>query len=214
MAEEELKEASAPQDAAVPEMPANPEAGVSAPDIKEELARKDKQLQEIEGQLKRLAADFDNYRRRQSAEREELIKFAASRVLENLLPVVDNLERALASSKKATDVGQVLTGVELIVRQMQDFMNKSGVAPMEVVGKPFDPNLHEAIAQLETTEAPDQTVCAEIQRGYYLNGKVLRHAMVQVANNPNGQVTTNGQSSSEPTNEAVPADSNKEDNHG
>lgn len=209
MAEEELKEASQtpePQQAPTGEAASS----VGQLDTNDELARKEKQIFDLEGQLKRLAADFENFRRRQAQEREELIKFAASRVFENLLPVVDNFERALLSSQKASDVQQVLTGVELIYRQMQDFLNKSGVAPMEAVGKPFDPNLHEAIAQMETTEAPDQTVLAEIQKGYYLSGKVLRHAMVQVASNPHGAAPT--QTTEQTT--AAPADSDKEDNHG
>lgn len=195
MAEEELKEATAS------------EPGTAGPDA---VDAKDQRIAELEGQFKRLAADFENYRRRQAQEREELVKFASSRVFENLLPVVDNLERALASSKKATEVQQVLTGVELIQRQMMDFLAKSGVVPMEAQGTSFDPNLHEAIAQLETSEAPDQTVLAEIQKGYYLNGKVLRHAMVQVASNPSAALNT------EPKTEvaANAADSHKEDNHG
>ncbi|HEY9900631.1 MAG TPA: nucleotide exchange factor GrpE [Pantanalinema sp.] len=191
MAEEELKEATLVEP--------GPDADA-----------RDQRIAELEGQFKRLAADFENYRRRQTQEREELVKFAASRVFENLLPVVDNLERAIASSKKATDVQQVITGVELIQRQMMDFFAKSGVVPMEAQGAAFDPNLHEAIAQFATTEAPDQTVLAEVQKGYYLNGKVLRHAMVQVASNPSAALNT------EPKTEvaANAAESHKEDNHG
>lgn len=207
MAEEELKEASQTPE---PQQATEAASSVGQLEQQDELARKEKQIFDLEGQLKRLAADFENFRRRQAQEREELIKFAASRVFENLLPVVDNFERALISSKKATDVQQVLTGVELIYRQMQDFLTKSGVAPMEAVGTPFDPNLHEAIAQLETTTAPDQTVLAEIQKGYYLSGKVLRHAMVQVASNPHGAAPTQ----TSETTTAAPADSDKEDNHG
>jgi molecular chaperone GrpE len=199
LAEEEIKEATLVE-------PAAPEADA-----------KDLRIAELEGQFKRLAADFENYRRRQTQEREELVKFAASRVFENLLPVVDNLERAIASSKKATEVQQVLTGVELIQRQMMDFLAKSGVAPMEAQGAPFDPNLHEAIAQLATTEAPDQTVLAEVQKGYYLNGKVLRHAMVQVASNPSSALNTEAKTEVAPaakTAGSSAAESHKEDNHG
>lgn len=197
MAEEELKEATLA------------EAG-------SEADAKDQRIAELEGQFKRLAADFENFRRRQTQEREELVKFAASRVFENLLPVVDNLERAIMSSRKATDVQQVLTGVELIQRQMMDFLAKSGVVPMDAQGTPFDPNLHEAIAQLSTTEAPDQTVLAEIQKGYYLNGKVLRHAMVQVASNPNAALDTEAKTEAAPVAQTSgnAAETNKEDNHG
>lgn len=207
LAEEELKEANPP---AEPQAPLEAASGVGQLDLKDELARKEKQLFDLEGQLKRLAADFENFRRRQAQERDELVKFAASRVFENLLPVVDNFERALVSSRSATDAQQVLAGVELIYRQMQDFLQKSGVAPMEAVGQPFDPNLHEAIAQLETSEHPDQTILAEIQKGYNFNGKVLRYAMVQVASNPHGQAPFHSIESTT----AAPADSDKEDNHG
>jgi molecular chaperone GrpE (heat shock protein) len=192
-------------------------ATATPPDGRSELAEKDKRIADIEGQLKRLAADFENFRRRQATEREELVKFAASRVFENLMPVVDNFERALTSSKTATEVSGVLSGVEMIYRQLQDFLNKSGVAAMEPVGKPFDPNLHEAIAQLETDQAPDQTVLAEIQKGYFLNGKVLRHAMVQVANNPHGSEVASDSTPEDTPAEAATApsaaDSDKEDTH-
>ena len=199
MSEEDVKEAFASAE------PSGEETTLQAPDLREELERKERQRADLEGQFRRLAADFDNFRRRQAQEREELIKFAASRVCENLLPVVDNLERAIATSQKATDVAQVLTGVEMIFRQMLDALTKAGVAPMETKGKPFDPNLHEAIAQLETSEYPDQTVIEEFQKGYYLNGKVLRHARVQIASNPNAPATKI---------EAETAQTDKEENHG
>ncbi len=162
------------------------EGQAEADAFQQELALREQAYGELEGQFKRLAADFENFRRRATAEREDLIKFAGSRVLENLLPVVDNFERALAAMGKATDIEQVQAGIEMIYRQMQDFLAKSGVAPMEAQGKPFDPNLHEAIAQMENADLPDETVMAEVQKGYLYNGKVLRHAMVQVSRNPNG----------------------------
>lgn len=163
-----------------------PETG--AAELEAQLAERNKAHADLENQFKRLAADFENYRRRQNSEREELIKFAASRVLENFLPIVDNFERAIAAAKaENTDKAQVLAGIELIHRQIQDFLSKQGVAEMEAQGKAFDPQLHEAIHQQETTEAPDQTVLNVAQKGYLLNGKVLRHAMVQVASNPHGQ---------------------------
>ncbi len=154
--------------------------------FQQELALREQAYAELESQFKRLAADFENFRRRATSEREDLIKFAGSRVLENLLPVVDNFERALDAMGKATEVGQVHAGIEMIYRQMQDFLTKSGVAPMEAKGQPFDPNLHEAIAQMESLDLPDETVMAEVQKGYLYNGKVLRHAMVQVSRNPLG----------------------------
>lgn len=171
----------------IPSMPASEQADASElARLKQAHAELEQAKADLEAQHKRLAADFENFRRRAASEREELVKFASSRVLENLLPVVDNFERALEHMGKASDVAQVRSGVELIYRQLQDHLNKSGVSPMEAKGKPFDPNLHEAIHQQETTEVPDETVLAEVQKGYLLNGKVLRHAIVQVSRNPLG----------------------------
>ena len=160
------------------------EGQAEADAYQQELALREQAYAELESQFKRLAADFENFRRRVTTEREELIKFAGSRVLESLLPVVDNFERALDAMGKATEVGQVHAGVEMIYRQLQDVLSKSGVSPMDAQGKPFDPNFHEAIAQMENPDLPDETVMAEVQKGYLYNGKVLRHAMVQVSRNP------------------------------
>lgn len=171
----------------IPSMPATePAAGEEFTRLKQSHAALEQAKADLEAQHKRLAADFENFRRRAAAEREELVKFASFRVLENLLPVVDNFERALEHMGKATEVAQVRSGVEMIYRQLQDYLTKSGVSPMEAKGKPFDPNLHEAIHQQETTEVPDETVLAEVQKGYIFNGKVLRHAIVQVSRNPLG----------------------------
>ena len=166
------------------------EGQAEADAYQQELALREQAYAELESQFKRLAADFENFRRRVTTEREELIKFAGSRVLESLLPVVDNFERALDAMGKATEVGQVHAGVEMIYRQLQDVLTKSGVSPMDAQGKPFDPNFHEAIAQTENPDLPDETVMAEVQKGYLYNGKVLRHAMVQVSRNPGGAAAT------------------------
>lgn len=152
--------------------------------LRQRLADRDQAYTDLEGQLKRMAADFDNFRRRQAVERENLIKFAGERILERFLEVLDNFERALAAGEKATDPQQVLTGVSLIYRQLQDFLTKEGVAAMDSKGSPFDPNQHEAVVQMDVEDVPDQTVLEEFRKGYMLNGRVLRHAMVKVANNP------------------------------
>lgn len=184
MTEEELQTtetpASEPTGAeATPETPAeSPETGLAA-----QLAEKEQQYQELDGQFRRLAADFDNYRRRQSQERENLIKFAGERILERFLEVLDNFERALQAGD-ATDPQQLRKGIELIHRQLQDFLSKEGVAAMEPKGQPFDPNCHEAVVQVEAGDVPDQTVLEEFRKGYTLNGRVLRHAMVKIASNP------------------------------
>jgi molecular chaperone GrpE len=171
--------------------PAKPAAPLEAPlqaqrleELERRLGEKDQAYTELENQMKRLAADFDNYRKRAGSERENLIKFAGERILERFLDVLDNFERALQAGEKATDPQQVLTGVGLIYRQLQDFLSKEGVAPMEPKGHLFDPNQHEAVVQGDVTDVPDQTVLDVFRQGYLLNGRVLRHAMVKVANNP------------------------------
>lgn len=224
-AEEDLKETTAPgtdqeASATVGGQAESPQAS----ELAQELARREQAYSELESQFKRLAADFENFRRRVAGEREELIKFAGSRLLENLLPVVDNFERALGAMDKATEVSQVHAGVEMIYRQMQDYLSKSGVAPMEAQGKPFDPNLHEAIAQVEALDVPDETVMAEVQKGYLYNGKVLRHAMVQVSRNPLAQAGAPAPAAQGPesaasieTNSQIPAGetaANKEEHNG
>jgi len=140
-------------------------------------------LLEVQGQLQRMAADFENFRRRSATEREELVRFAAQRVLENLLPVVDNFERALSHAQGA-DPSTLLQGVTMIHRLFMDTLRQQGVEAMNPVGSPFDPRLHEAVGNIETTEHPDGTVLALLQQGYTLGGKVIRHAMVQVASQP------------------------------
>ena len=140
-------------------------------------------LAEAGAQMQRLAADFENYRRRQAQERDELIRFAAHRVVENLLPVIDNFERALAHAH-ATDPAALIQGVTMIHRLFMDSLRQQGVEAMSPVGAPFDPRFHEAVGQVETSDHPDGTVMNVLQQGYTLGGKVLRHAMVQVASNP------------------------------
>jgi molecular chaperone GrpE len=152
--------------------------------LRQRLVERDQTCSEMETQMKRLAADFENFRRRQAIERENLIKFAGERILERFLEVLDNFERALVAGEKATEPQQVITGVSLIYRQLQDFLTKEGVAPLDAKGSPFDPNQHEAVVQVDVDDVPDQTVLEEFRKGYTLNGRVLRHAMVKVANNP------------------------------
>lgn len=126
----------------------------------------------------RTLADFENYRRRSERERDELKRYAIGDVLRELLPVVDNLRRALAAGGTVDDLK---TGVELTLRQFTELLKQRGIAEVPALGEPFDPALHEAVARVddETVEAP--TVIDELQRGYTLHGKLLRPALVRVA---------------------------------
>lgn len=157
--------------------------------LKRALEEKDAAYAELEGQMRRMAADFDNFRRRQSQERDNLVKFAGERILERFLDVMDNFDRALQAGQKATNAEDVVKGVDMIHRQLKDFLEKEGVVPMDAKGQTFDPNQHEAVVQTDVEDQPDQTVLEEFRKGYFLNGRVLRHSMVRIANNPSMPAT-------------------------
>jgi molecular chaperone GrpE len=133
--------------------------------------------------LARLQAEFDNARKRAAREQQEFREFAAADVIKNFLPILDSFERALKAGGDATDFRN---GVELIYRQFQDALQKSGVQPIVAVGQPFDPRIHEAIEMVDTTEVPDHHVLDELQRGYKYKERLLRPAMVRVARNARG----------------------------
>jgi molecular chaperone GrpE len=134
--------------------------------------------------LARLQAEFDNARKRAAREQQEFREFAASDVIKNILPVLDSFERALKAP--AGDSDDLRSGLDLIYRQFQDALQKMGVQPIESVGKPFDPRVHEAIEMVDTNEAEDHHVLDELQRGYNYKGRLLRPAMVRVVRNTSG----------------------------
>jgi molecular chaperone GrpE len=136
---------------------------------------------ELDDRLRRLWAEFDNARRRGERERSEFLQFAAMDLVRSLLPVVDDFERAL--KVQATDK-EYAKGIELIYQRLFDILRKSGLEPIEAKGKQFDPAHHEAVQRVETTDAEDQTVLEELQRGYNFKGKLLRPAWVKVAVRP------------------------------
>lgn len=140
---------------------------------------------ELRDRLLRTAAEFDNYRKRTERERREASDYAATELLRELLPVVDDLERALAAPVEpgpgAERVAAYRDGLDLIRRQFLDTLKRRGVEPLEAVGQPFDPQWHEALAQEPANGRPDGEVTAEIRRGYRLGQRLLRAALVKVA---------------------------------
>ena len=131
--------------------------------------------------LARLQAEFDNFRKRSAREQADFRDYAVSDTAKTLLPIVDSLERALASGSAGHDLR---AGVELILRQFKDALAKIGVQPVAAEGQLFDPNVHEAIEMVDTEDAPDHQVIGELQRGYKIKDRLLRPAMVRVARNP------------------------------
>ncbi len=162
----------------------NPEICFPSEDVNEfitALDEKSKLLDEMTDRYKRLQADFDNFRRRTKQEKEELSAVVAERIVCELLPVVDNFERATAS--KATDVDTLATGVQMIFKQLNTALVQLGVEPVNAVGTMFDPTQHEAVMRVEDATQPDGTVVEELQKGYKVNGRIVRPSMVKVVGN-------------------------------
>jgi len=149
----------------------------SAPDEIEEVRRERDALQD---RLLRTVAEFDNYRKRVDRDRRELSEFAAADALVDILPIIDNLERAL-QAPSSSELDGLRKGVELIHKQMLDLLRKRGVRPIEATGTMFDPKYHNAVIHEESSEHPDGEVIQELQRGYMLGERLLRPAMVKVA---------------------------------
>jgi molecular chaperone GrpE len=149
-------------------------------EAKKKLADAEKALAAQKDTFLRTAAEYDNYRKRTSREKETAYSDATADAVKEFLGVEDNLERALAQKECSAD--DLRKGVEMTQKQMQDALKKLGVSEMEAEGKPFDPMLHSAVAHIEDEKLGENVVAQVFQKGYLLNGKVVRHAMVQTAN--------------------------------
>lgn len=139
------------------------------------------QAEELQQRLLRAQADFDNFRRRTVKEKEELAQYASSKLVTQLLPVLDNFERALAAAQTGSEEQSFVKGVDMIFRQFMQVLEQEGVKAMNAVGEPFNPEFHQAIMQVESEEHEEGTVVEEVQKGYMLKDRVLRPAMVKVS---------------------------------
>jgi molecular chaperone GrpE len=157
-----------------PAAASGPAAGLPSGDA----ARLTAELEEQRGRHLRLRADFENFRKRVEREREESARRALAEPIRDLLPVVDNLERALAAGGEGEELRG---GVELILRQLVDVLRRFGIAEIPALGLAFDPRVHEAVARVEDPAVAAPTVIGELQRGYWLNDRLLRPALVRVA---------------------------------
>jgi len=138
----------------------------------------------LKDQLLRVAADFDNFRKRSRRDIVDAERRVREDQLRELLPVFDNLERAAAHAESATDVKALLDGIHMVLRQFQDTLGKLGVERLDAVGQSFDPAMHEAISHIETANFEPGAVAAEAQAGYRMNERVIRPALVVVAKAP------------------------------
>ncbi len=168
---------------------------VNAEDLKNTITNNDARLEQLEkehetlkSQYVRIAADFDNFRKRQSRDQDDLKIQLVSKALKAILPIVDNFERARQQLKPESEEAQTLhRSYQGLYKQLVEVLKQQGVAPMRVVGQQFDPNLHEAVLREPSEEFNEDIIIEELQRGYHLEGKVLRHALVKVSTGPGQQ---------------------------
>jgi len=139
----------------------------------------------LKEELLRQHAEMDNFRKRMAREQADRLKYNHMELIRELLPAIDSLERALNHSQQQEDAsGSIIEGIEMVNRMMQESLNKFGVSRIEPQGEPFDPNCHQAVGMVQTDEVPENHVLDVFQVGYYLHDRVVRPAMVRVAEKP------------------------------
>jgi len=163
-------------------------------------------LKDEHEKMLRAAADLENFKKRAQKEKEEMQKFGIEKLLKDFLPVVDNFDRALDSAKSAADYDSLKKGVEMIRKLFEDTLGKHGVKSFSTKGQPFDPNKHEAMSAVETAEMPANHVHAEILRGFTLNERLVRPALVVVSRTPTAPATAPAQSAEAPAAGGAPGD--------
>ncbi len=168
---------------------------INTEELKNTISNNDARLEQLEkehetlkNQYVRISADFDNFRKRQSRDQDDLKIQLVSKTLTAILPIVDNFERARQSIKPLNEEAQTLhRSYQGLYKQLVEVLKQQGVAPMRVVGQEFDPNLHEAVSKEPSQEFKEDLIVEELQRGYHIDGKVLRHALVKVSMGPGKQ---------------------------
>jgi molecular chaperone GrpE len=153
-------------------------------ELEQALAAKADEVRALNDRYLRLAAEFENYKRLAQRDQREQAKFANENILKELLPIVDNLQRAVDFSKSATGCDQLIEGVQLTLKQFMETLSKFGIKQIASVGEPFDPSRHQAVATIQSHDKPEHTIIHEHQPGYLLHDRMLRAAMVTVAAAP------------------------------
>jgi molecular chaperone GrpE len=153
----------------------------SPEELRAALSAKTQETERLMDRLLRLQAEFENYKKRMAREKAEYLKFAHEGLILDFLPVLDNLERALAAARAEAGSTRLIEGIEMIARLFRSVLEKAGVKPMETVGQPFDPAYHQAVAQVDGSPDEANLVVEEVQKGYLIESRVLRPAMVKVS---------------------------------
>ncbi|MEA3363141.1 MAG: nucleotide exchange factor GrpE [Thermodesulfobacteriota bacterium] len=152
--------------------------------LRNELTQAQRDLKGSQEQYLRTMADMDNLRKRTQRDKEELAKFANESLLRDILPVIDNLERAVEHAEQAESNDGLFEGVQMTLNQFSQLLDKFGVEPVDAIGQPFDPAYHQAMGQMESEEHPVNAVVQQMQKGYQLNKRLLRPAFVMLAKAP------------------------------
>lgn len=140
-----------------------------------------KEMDELNQRYLRLVADFDNFRKRTAQEKDELARYSVGKFITELLPMIDNFERALATVEKNEEVKNYLTGIEMVYKQLMETLTKEGLQVIQAEGEKFDPNMHEAIMQVDAEGVEEDTVVEDLRKGYIFKEKVLRPTMCKVS---------------------------------
>ena len=141
--------------------------------------KQDEKIEELTGRYKRLYAEFENYKKRNMKEKETLRNMLVSDIMMSILPIIDNLEKAVSTGTKDTAYEE---GIKMVLKQLKDVLTYNGVKEIETVGKPFDPELHEAVSHVTDEKLGKNIIKEEFRKGYIIGTKVIRHSMVIVAN--------------------------------
>ena len=189
MGDENTKQNQPQQTEGQPKPETNQEP-VVAEDSKKKLLETEQELTKVKDMLLRKAAEFENYKKRAENEATTIIKFANEELISEVLPVLDDLERSLKSSKDIPSFEVLYRGIELIYQKMLKILQDQGLKTFETVGKEFDVHYHDALMQTPRSDIPPHTVVEEVQKGYMLNDKVIRHAKVIVSATPEAAEST------------------------
>ena len=202
------------------ESPVKEKEDINAEDLKNTISNNDARLEQLEkehetlkSQYVRIAADFENFRKRQSRDQDDLKIQLVSKALTSILPIVDNFERARQQLKPESEEAQALhRSYQGLYKQLVEVLKQQGVASMKVVGQQFDPTLHEAVLKEPSEDFNEDFIIEELQRGYHLEGRVLRHALVKVSMRP-GKQNSQEEVEKDKVEEIIdPEDSTSEDN--
>jgi molecular chaperone GrpE len=201
---DQAEEARTAQEEGAPESEPDAPAARPEPSAEERVEELLKENEELKDKFVRLMADFDNYRKRASKEKSDVIQFGNEGLLKDFLPIIDNIERLLTYSYGEGKWKSFQEGIELLLAEIRKTLEKYGVEPIEALGKPFDPNVHQAMQRTETEEVEANTVLEVFQKGYLYRGRLLRPSLVVVAVPPKEAEAGDAEAGSSGTDEQSP----------